>query len=160
MIRSTWGDKYYVGLSGIEFFDERGNVIKLRNAQKQLRADPADINVLNEYGKDPRTIDKLVDGVYRTCSDLHQWLAPYTKGKDNKIFVDFGQTVGLSMIRIWNYNKSRIHSYRGARDIEISLDGVRIFKGEVRKGSGVIKGAENHCEYILFINDEKDADVI
>jgi len=26
------------------------------------------------------------------------------------------------MIRIWNYNKSRIHSFRGAKDIEIQLD--------------------------------------
>ena len=26
------------------------------------------------------------------------------------------------MIRVWNYNKSRIHSYRGARYVELLLD--------------------------------------
>ena len=32
-----------------------------------------------------------------------------------------------------NYNKSRIHSYRGARDIEMYLDGQMIFKGEIAR---------------------------
>lgn len=39
-----------------------------------------------------------------------------------------------------NYNKSRIHSYRGARQVQISLDGVLIFIGEIRKACGGILG--------------------
>lgn len=42
----------------------------------------------------------------------------------------------LSMLRMWNYNKSRIHSYRGVRRVAIELDGVSIFHGEVRKAPG------------------------
>jgi hypothetical protein len=30
-----------------------------------------------------------------------------------------------------NYNKNRIHSARGAKDVEISLNGRMIFKGEM-----------------------------
>ena len=40
------------------------------------------------------------------------------------------------MLRMWNYNKSRIHSYRGVRRVAIELDGVSIFHGEVRKAPG------------------------
>ena len=40
------------------------------------------------------------------------------------------------MIRIWNYNKSRIHSSRGARYVEISLDDRTIFKGEIKRAMG------------------------
>jgi len=39
-----------------------------------------------------------------------------------------------------NYNKSRIHSSRGARYIEITLDGVPIFVGEIARASGGVVG--------------------
>jgi len=42
------------------------------------------------------------------------------------------------MIRIWNYNTTRIHSYRGARYVEISLDGRCIFKGEIKRALGAV----------------------
>ena len=32
-----------------------------------------------------------------------------------------------------NYNKSRIHSFRGVRDVEIFLDDVKIFEGEIKR---------------------------
>lgn len=35
------------------------------------------------------------------------------------------------MIRIWNYNKSRIHASRGVKNIKISLDNKDIFEGEI-----------------------------
>ena len=42
---------------------------------------------------------------------------------------------------LWqNYNKSRIHSFRGVRDIEITLDGNVIFKGEIQRACGGIMG--------------------
>lgn len=39
-----------------------------------------------------------------------------------------------------NYNKSRIHSYRGAKDVEITLDNKCIFKGEIARACGGIEG--------------------
>ena len=63
----------------------------------KIMANPADINVLpgccllysalphlccnciDRYKNDPRTVDKLLDGVNRTCDDLHMWLAPFTR---------------------------------------------------------------------------------
>ena len=80
------------------------------------------------------------------------------------------------MIRLWNYNKSRIHSYRGARYIEMSIEdcGGRnvnnynnnntnnnnnnnnssskvIFKGEIKRApGGVFESYEDCCECILF----------
>ena len=151
-IKSTWGDNFYVGLTGIEFFNEKGNKIKI--SAFHIKANPPDINVLPEYGKDPRTIDKIVDEVYCTCDDLHMWLAPFTKNEENKIFIDFGTEINLSMIRVWNYNKSRIHSFRGAREISITLDENIIFKGEVKQANGSLKNIHEFCEYIMFTNDE------
>lgn len=49
-ILSTWGDPYYVGLMGIEVFDRHGHLIVLSSPEKQLWANPSDINVLPVYG--------------------------------------------------------------------------------------------------------------
>ncbi|KQK84800.1 hypothetical protein AAES_45431 [Amazona aestiva] len=64
------------------------------------------------YGNDPRIITNLIDGVNRTQDDMHLWLAPFTPGKPHFIFIDFVDSCQVAMIRIWNYNKSRIHSFR------------------------------------------------
>ena len=103
-ISSTWGDPHFVGLTGIELFDSRGQLLTVRWAghhgvcfrrcygplavrsscpgctgvstrrqlpavclpcrepARQVSASPSSINVLPEYGSDPRTPDKLLDG--------------------------------------------------------------------------------------------------
>ena len=113
----------YLGLTGIEVFDGFGNQVEIN----KISAFPPDINVLPDYGNDPRTIEKLVDGNYFTNDDLNVWLTPFTSGEDHTITIDFGRPLEMSMIRIWNYNKSRIHAYRGARLLTAELDGVNIF---------------------------------
>ncbi|CAD8084642.1 unnamed protein product [Paramecium primaurelia] len=159
-IHSTWGDKYYVGLNGIEIFNEQGKQIEISDPYNQVKADPSDINVLPEYFNDPRTPDKLVDGVYYTQSDMHVWLSPFQRGKINKITIDLIDKKKISMIRIWNYNKSRIHSFRGAKDISLFFDNQIVFKGDIKKGFGnmnlqrVINQNEQPFELFLFTSDE------
>jgi hypothetical protein len=45
-IFSTWGDRFYVGLNGIELYDEKGALIELSDPLKQIKASPSDINSL------------------------------------------------------------------------------------------------------------------
>ncbi|CAD8068559.1 unnamed protein product [Paramecium primaurelia] len=159
-IHSTWGDKYYVGLNGIEIFNEIGKQIEIQDPYSQVKADPSDINVLPEYFNDPRTPDKLVDGVYYTQSDMHVWLSPFQRGKINKITIDLIDKKKISMIRIWNYNKSRIHSFRGAKDISLYFDNQIVFRGDIKKGFGnmnlqrVINQNEQPFELFLFTSDD------
>ncbi|TMW56910.1 hypothetical protein Poli38472_002835 [Pythium oligandrum] len=150
-ILSTWGDPFYVGLMGIEVFDHTGHAIYLSDPDKQLTADPPDLNIFEHDRVDPRTVDKLVDGHYFTCDELHAWLAPFARGQNHFVYMDFDYALSVSMIRIWNYNTTRIHSYRGARYVEISLDGRFVFKGEIRRAPGSVTEDVDAChECILF----------
>ncbi|TYZ60944.1 hypothetical protein PybrP1_008685 [[Pythium] brassicae (nom. inval.)] len=150
-ILSTWGDPFYVGLMGIEIFDHTGHAVHLSDVDKQLSADPPDLNILDHDRLDPRTVDKLVDNHYFTCDELHAWLAPFTRGHNHFIYLDFDYPLSLSMIRVWNYNTTRIHSYRGARYVEIALDGTPIFKGEIQRAPGCVTEVVDTCnECILF----------
>ncbi|EPY79533.1 hypothetical protein CB1_000916014 [Camelus ferus] len=150
-IKSTWGDRHYVGLNGIEIFSSKGEPVRIANIQ----ADPPDINILPAYGKDPRVVTNLIDGVNRTQDDMHVWLAPFTLGKSHSISMDFMHPCQVALIRIWNYNKSRIHSFRGVKDITMLLDAQCIFQGEIAKASGTLTGAPEHFgDTILFTTDE------
>jgi len=154
-ILSTWGDQHYVGLCGLEFFDDRGSPIKFRSIVQSITAVPLDVNVLPGYGSDPRVVANLLDGTNWTCDDLHVWLAPFSSGQEHYITIDMDHQVTLSLIRIWNYNKSRIHSARGVRGLAITLDNRTIFRGEIAQAPGRMKEADQFCEYLLFTQDEK-----
>ncbi|XP_052055562.1 katanin-interacting protein isoform X3 [Apodemus sylvaticus] len=150
-IKSTWGDRHYVGLNGIEIFSSSGEPVQISS----ITADPPDINILPAYGKDPRVVSNLIDGVNRTQDDMHVWLAPFTPGMTHTISIEFTHPCQVALIRIWNYNKSRIHSFRGVKDITMLLDTQCIFEGEIAKASGTLMGAPEHFgDTILFTVDE------
>ncbi|XP_051927947.1 katanin-interacting protein isoform X2 [Hippocampus zosterae] len=150
-IRSTWGDRHYVGLNGLEVFSSSGEPVR----PAHISADPPDINILPAYGKDPRVVTNLTDGVHRTQDDMHLWLAPFTPGRSHTIFLDFGHAYHVAMIRVWNYNKSRIHSFRGVKEVEMMLDGRCIFRGEIAKASGTLSGGlDQFGDTILFTTDD------
>lgn len=156
-ILSTWGDPYYVGLNGIDFFNAQGDMISFSSPQTQISAEPhRDINDLEDYENDPRQVRNVLDGMSYTCDDLHVWLAPYERGQTNRITVTFDTSVRLALMRFWNYNKSRAHSYRGIRDIQMRLDDRLIFEGEIRKAPGMmVPSMMDKCaEVILFTTDE------
>lgn len=117
-IFSTWGDIHFFGLNGIEIFDESGPV-KIQDPFKQVAADPSDINILPQFGNDVRICQHIVDGTYVTQNPQHLWLAPFFPGREHYIYIDLLEKKRICMIRVWNYNKSRIHSFRGVKDIQI-----------------------------------------
>lgn len=72
--------------------------------------------------------------MYRTHDDSHIWLTKFIPNK--KIIFLFKSQITLALIRIWNYNKSRIYSNRGVKLIVIKLGDNIIFEGEIAKASG------------------------
>ncbi|CAF0803169.1 unnamed protein product [Rotaria sordida] len=153
-LKTTWGDRHYIGLNGIEIFSSQGYPVIIR----KITADPADINILLEYDNDPRVVTNLIDGVNKTRDDIHMWLAPFTHSKNHFIYITFEHPTKIAMIRIWNYNKNRIHSARGVKDVEITLDGFMIFKGEISQACGNITATNDPSAYgetILFTTEDE-----
>jgi hypothetical protein len=124
-----------------------------------------DVNDLPCYGHDPRVVGNLVDGVNATCDDLHVWLAPFTQGQAHVISITLPPNTIISMIRVWNYNKSRTSSARGVREVQMYLrDGnlqhdhfdpsELIFTGEIAAAPGTFQDAAEHAEVIVFTTDK------
>ncbi len=76
--------------------------ISFKDPKISVQAHPESVNVLPGYGDDPRTPEKLVDGVYLTADDVHVWLAPWMPetSKEHYITMKFDANVTLSMLRI------------------------------------------------------------
>ena len=75
---STWGDPYYIGLNGLEFYDVNG--FKIQLSKNNITAYPHSVNILEGVIEDIRTPDKLIDGVNDTNDGRHMWLAPIMPG--------------------------------------------------------------------------------
>ena len=55
---ATWGDMYYLGMTGLELIGFDGEVIPLDLSM--VDADPKDLHVLPNYETDDRTLDKYI----------------------------------------------------------------------------------------------------
>ncbi|XP_043282841.1 katanin-interacting protein-like [Venturia canescens] len=151
-ILSTWGDKHFVGLSGIEIFSATGEPTIV----SEIHADFEKSKDISEYINDERRVGNLINGVNRTRDDLNMWLVPFTEGNHHYVHMTFRDLVNVALIRIWNYNKSRIHSYQGAKHVLLILDDVLIFDGEIARASGDIIGSiDTFGDTILFTTDEQ-----
>ncbi|XP_026830568.1 protein KIAA0556 isoform X2 [Ooceraea biroi] len=156
-ILSTWGDKHYVGLNGIEIFSNTGEPAKV----KEIYTDTTSITQRLGNNYNPHAVNNLINGINRTRDDANLWLTPYSNGDHHYVNIVFEFTITVAMIRIWNYNKSRIHSFRGAKDIIIKLNDTVIFDGEIAKASGDDMGTpDSFGDTILFTTDETILELI
>lgn len=84
---------------------------------------------------DPRTIDKIFNGINKTFDDKNMWLAPFVRNNDkenlangmknNTIYLSFDKIMVISSINLYNYAKT---PSRGVNELEIFLDENLIFK--------------------------------
>ncbi len=68
-------------------------------------------------------------------------------GKNLLHLIENNSVVFFFLNSLKNYNKSRIHSSRGAKDVEIALDGHMIFKGEISQACGNINATNDPSAY-------------
>lgn len=106
--------------------------------------------MLPELRDDVRTLDKLVNGTNATWSDEHMWLAPFTPGQANLLFVMFAEPVAISLIKLWNYAKT---PSRGVDELEVYADDSLIFKGYLRSAPSYSGVPIDFVQTVVFTND-------
>ena len=126
MIESTWGDREFCGLTGLEVILDDGSAANLSYADVQ--GEPHGLSTLG-YDGDVRTPDKLIDGVNNTTDEEHMWLFPFTPGSRHELSIDLRSTKSIKGLRVWNYNKSYDSALsRGAKHVTIFIDNGTSFR--------------------------------
>lgn len=67
-----WGDFYYIGLNGLEFYDE--NVYRICLIENNIMVYFYSVNVLEGVIDDIRIFDKFIDGVNDIIDGCYMWL--------------------------------------------------------------------------------------
>jgi hypothetical protein len=75
ILHSSWGDRFFIGLNGIEIFNENGEIITNQKLS-QIVADPSSIAKLQGYEGDKRVVTNLINGQNSTTCNTNIWLAP------------------------------------------------------------------------------------
>jgi len=146
--RTTWGDPYYLGLTGLSVTvrvpgETESLVLPLDISM--MKADPPDINCMGFGVEDTRTLDKLVDGVNLTTNQEHMWLIPFTHSGHHTLDIQLPRKYEVLALTIWNYNKTPEDTFRGAKHVDIRVDGALVSPPSgaiIRKAPG-----ESWCKF-------------
>ena len=101
-LTSTWDDRFYMGLNGIELYDQFDRLVTIseKNIHAVCVGDVSSVSDLEGCGGDPRTPLKLIDRINNTWDDSHMWLAPFERGTTNTIYIVFEEPLTLSLVKV------------------------------------------------------------
>ena len=169
VIISNYGHKEYVGLTGIEFIDNKGKVINIEKA-KTIGALPKDLYTIYNDEKEKRIFENIFNGDNNTNDINNMWATKLIENdKDNNslfshtyIELSFYEKICLSKIKIYNYNdKNNLDIC--ARELKIFFDtkyygtivlrqgiGEKIFDSIDTDNSELNKNNEDYSQDITF----------
>jgi len=106
IIKENYGHRKFVGLSGIDFYDQFDNQINIPNLAKTIGADPKDIQNYYQEPSEKRIFENLFNGYNISNLDDNMWLTVFKKNeKFPCIEITFNNIITLSKIVFYNYNK-------------------------------------------------------
>ena len=117
-ILSNYGNKSFVGLTGLNLIDMHNKIISIEDALS-IGAMPKDLNTIFPNKNDNRIFENLFNGINNTVNENNMWLTvmnPYPY-----IEIWFKKPMTLSKLQIWNYN-AVFNLDKGAKEIEIMFD--------------------------------------
>ena len=133
-LKSNFGHKKYIGLTGIIFLDENNEQIDIEKA-KAIGALPKDLRTIYNDDSDNRIFENLFNGINNTNDSDNMWVTRIKKNDIPYFELFFEDKIKLSKIVIYNYNqKDRLEI--GTKEIDIYIDNYFYQKYNLIQGIG------------------------
>ena len=159
-LKSNFGHKKYIGLTGCIFLDENNEPIDIEKA-KAIGALPKDLRTIYNDDSDNRIFENLFNGVNNTNDSDNMWVTRIKKNDNPYFELFFEEKIKLSKIVIYNYNQKN-HLEIGTKEIDIYIDNFFYNKFNLIQGTGEIAYIDNnkndisisHFGQEIFFNNE------
>lgn len=148
---TNWGDAEHIGFHGIEFFDVAGNQIDFPHPELSIQKAEGGFKDIHN---DPEFLKKLISGPRVLGDPESSWMMKVHKRETVQLKIRLPCQTRLSLIRIFNYCGSRLHSSRGIRLVSIHFDVKLVFLGEIARCSGGPQSFIEEAEYITFTSNK------
>ena len=137
IISSNYGHHKYVGLTGLELFNVKGEPINIETALT-IGALPKDLRTIYNDEKENRIFENVFNKINNTNDIDNMWVTILKKNNPLPfIELYFKEKIRISKIKIYNYNeKGKLDI--GAKTIELYLDDEYYNTIYLRQGSGEI----------------------
>ena len=156
-LKSNYGHRKYIGLTGIVFIDENNEKIDIEKANT-IGALPKDLRTVYNDDSDNRIFENVFNGINNTNDMDNMWVTRFKKN-DNTPYLElnFEEKVKLSKMIIYNYNqKDKLEI--GTKVIDIYFDNYYYKTINLIQGTGDISYNDNNNskdfgQEIYFNND-------
>ena len=154
VITSNYGHKKHVGLTGIQFYNIRGDLINIETAIS-IGALPKDLRTVYDDENDCRIFENVFNGFNNTDEVENMWVTKFKKSEP-KTFIElyFKDKIKVSKIKFYNYNEKN-NLQICAKTIDLYLDDI--YYGTIYLKPGV---GEIAYDYIKTnINDSNNNEI-
>ena len=149
-LKSNYGHKKYIGLTGCVFLDQNNEPIDIEKA-KAIGALPKDLRTIYNDDSDNRIFENLFNCVNNTNDSDNMWVTRIKKNDIPYFELFFEEKIKLSKILIYNYNQ-RNHLEIGTKEIDIYIDNFFYNKFNLIQGTGEIAYIDNNINDISINN--------
>ena len=141
-LKSNYGHRKYIGLTGIVFIDEKGEKIDIEKAET-IGALPKDLRTVYNDDSDNRIFENVFNGINNTNDIDNMWVTRFKKNDTTPYLeLNFEEKIKLSKMIIYNYNqKDKLEI--GTKVIDIYFDNYYYKTINLIQGTGEVAYVEN-----------------
>ena len=159
-LKSNYGHKKFIGLTGIIFLDENNEQIDIEKA-KAIGALPKDLRTIYNDDSDNRIFENLFNGINNTNDSDNMWVTRIKKNEIPYFELFFEEKIKLAKIIIYNYNQKDSLEI-GTKEIDVYIDNYFFQKFKLIQGTGevayIYQEKKNISKYdfgqeLIFNND-------
>ena len=137
VLTANYGHKKFIGLTGIEFYNIKNELINIETASS-VGALPKDLKTVYNDNDEVRIFENVFNNYNNTTDMDNMWVTKFNKVTPfTFIEIYFEEKIKLSRIKIFNYNQKEKLEI-GVRTIDIYLDDKFYKKVFIRQGTGDI----------------------